>query len=701
MEVLSFPVNPIALARVVVTRAGLGEGTPMVAASGGVQVSSDGSLIGRLGPQDRVELRWAGGGSPVQKQGVPSVEGLVLWDIGPAGDRVRTRLTFQSPRELRSVRLAHPAGLILRGARVLGSMGFVWCESTSKDEWALQVDPPVEAGGTIEIDCWMPWETSGTGAAGPGRGGGAAGNAPRPLPAIQPIGVERYSGSLGVRRPGDWTGRLDALAGSEPISDESFVKAWGNLPEDALTLAGTRRFVRECRASLSTGATPMRLSVKPTVQLECEPGRMVMTVEAELAEPSGRFGQIEAKLPAGLEIVEVSAAGLEDWSTTGDGRLRVMFDGSSDSPDKRLRLVGSIAVSEEPLDIGSRPHRIAVPWIEWQDIEVLTGFLVASSSSKLEMHGARGLTLISSESTGAGVTTSPRNRLTYRVDLPRQLGEISWGSMPPRVSVRIDSQMTIHPDSAEWVAVLRYDVLGGALDAIHLRMPASWSAAADLHFSGSGHQLTTETRGQTAVWTITPERLVWGSQRLVVRSSRPLPADREMTYPDITPLGRGAVDACLAVVNGTEGPLATIENPVGLDRIEYSSRFQAREFAAASGVPLGAFRVVKESPILKVQLPRDVASAGEQADGSARVGFADVTVVVMPDRSSMGQGTYEAVPGSGSFLSFELPAGSTLLWATVDSNPVTPLRSGSGNWSILLGDNRQPHVSLIWRTGAA
>ena len=198
------------------------------------------------------------------------------------------------------MRLSHPAGLILRCARVLGSGGYVWCESTGKDEWALHVDPPLEAGGTIELDCWMPSEHIGTRAGRPGRGAGEAGAALRQLPAIQPIGAERYSGSLGVRRPGDWTGRLEPSPGSEPISDESFVKAWGSLPEDPLTLCGTRRFVRECRASLSTGPTPMRLSVKPTVQLEFEPGRVVMTVEAELAEPSGRFGQVEAKLPAGL-----------------------------------------------------------------------------------------------------------------------------------------------------------------------------------------------------------------------------------------------------------------------------------------------------------------------------------------------------------------------------------------------------------------
>ncbi len=229
-------------------------------------------------------------------------------------------------------------------------------------------------------------------------------------------------------------------------------------------------------------------------------------------------------------------------------------------------------------------------------------------------------------------------------------------------------------------------------------MPASWSAAAALHFPGGGHQLTTETRGQTAVWTITPERPVWGSQRLVLRSSRALPADRELPFPEITPLGRGAVDACLAVLNGTEGAVL-LENPVGLERIEYSSRFQAREFAAASGAPLGAFRVVKEAPSLKVQLPRDGAAAGDSPDGSARVGFADVSVVVMPDGSSLGQGIYE-VPDSGSFLSYELPADSTLVWATVDSNPEIPLRSSSGRWSIPLSESRQPHVSLIWRTGA-
>ena len=73
-------------------------------------------------------------------------------------------------------------------------------------------------------------------------------------------------------------------------------------------------------------------------------------------------------------------------------------------------------------------------------------------------------------------------------------------------------------------------------------------------------------------------------------------------------------------------------------------------------------------------------------------------VAVMPDQSSLGRAVYETVPGSGRLLSFELPATSTLLWATVDSTPATPLRSSLGTWSIPLDDRRQSRIALIWKT---
>ena len=95
-------------------------------------------------------------------------------------------------------------------------------------------------------------------------------------------------------------------------------------------------------------------------QLQFEPGRVVMTVEAELSEPSGRFGQIEATLPAGLELFEVSGPGLGYWSSTAHGRLRLMFDGSTASPRRRVRLVGSIRCERRP---ARRSVRVSTEWL--------------------------------------------------------------------------------------------------------------------------------------------------------------------------------------------------------------------------------------------------------------------------------------------------------------------------------------------------
>jgi hypothetical protein len=287
--------------------------------------------------------------------------------------------------------------------------------------------------------------------------------------------------------------------------------------------------------------------------------------------------------------------------------------------------------------------------------------------------------------------------LTYRIDDPRKLGEIVWEAIPARVSVGVESQITIHPDSAEWVAVLRYDVIGGALDAIHFKMPAAWAAGAALHLAGSEYQLTTETRGPDAFWTITPQRPIWGSQRFVLRSSRHLESDEKFVYPEVTPLGRGAVAAYVGIINATGRPLTT-ENIAGLQSIPYHSRFQAREFATVAGIPAGAYRVTRDSWVLRIQAPRNISLDADSGADSARLAFADMMVVVMPDRSSLGRAVYDTVPGTGPFLSFDLPPGTTLVSATVDSNASVPFRSSSGKWTVACDDRRRSRVGLIWST---
>ena len=696
-ETLVFPVNAMPAARVILAAPEVGQRQGELTTRGGTELQFDRSLVGRLGPADRIEIRWS---RPVPAQvESPSatVEGLILWDINPTGDRVRARFTYNQSSELSEVRLAHEPGLILRSTQIPGSADAFWEENANKDEWTLRIDPPLPAGSTIALDCWRPLGATRGEAGQSATTTVASGEPVRQLPRLQVVGVERYSGTMGVRRPGDWVGRFDPLPNSDPMSDESFVKAWGNLPDDPLTLCGTSRFVGECRASLRTSPTPTRIQVKPTVQLQIESGRIAITVEAELVELSGHLRQVKAELPEGIRVIQVTAEGLTDWTISADHRLHLRFDRTIVRPRRRLHIFAWTPLSEEPLKGGSRQHRIPPPWIGWEDMESSSSFLTISSIPKPEIQGSQGLTLITSESSPAGGTTAPGHRLTYRVDDPRKLGEIFWESIPPRVSVSIESQVTIHPDTAEWVAVLRYDVIGGALDAIHLEMPADWAAKAELHLAGIEYQLTAETRGPSAFWSITPERPIWGSQRFVLRSTLSLAADREIVHPQITPRGRGAVDAYLGVVNATGRPLSTEIN-AGLQPIPYATKFEAKEFEVDTGTRLSAFRVAKESGVLRIQLPRGLSDANDSPRDSARVDFADLMVAVMPDRSSIGRAVYETVPGSGRLLSFKIPDASTLLWATVDSTPTTPLRSSVGTWWIPLDDRRQSRIGLIWKT---
>ena len=699
LECLSLAVNAVPTGRAVVEPGEEGRQDGELIARGGTELEADQTLIGRLGPADRVEVCWGKAGSRGVDLSAENVEGLILWDITPAGDQVRARFTCHQPRKRSTIRFAHQAGLILRSARVSGSIDTFCEEDATKGEWVLHVGPPLQSGSTIELDCWLPIEAAREDGGGKSRSvTGLTGGLFRGLPRLAPAGLERYTGSLGVRRPGDWTGRFDPLPGTDPISDEAFVESWGTLPQEPLTLCGTSRFVRECRAALLTGPAPTRVQVKPTVGIQIESGRIAMTVDADLAELSGHLRHVEVEVPENIQITEVTAPGLTDWTIVGNRRLHLMFDHPVTRPKRHLRVVAWIPLVEDPLQISTRQHRVATPWFWWNGMEPGAGFLTISSTVKPEMRGSTGLTLISSESSSAVVTMPPSHRSTYRVDDPRKLGEILWNPPPARVSVAIESQMTIHPDSAEWVAVLRYDVTGGALDAIHLKMPAAWAAGVALHSADSEVQLTKETRGPDAFWTITPARPIWGSQRFVLRASRELDSEATIAHPEITPRGEGVVDAYLSIINATGRPM-TIENFAGLERIPSARKFQAKEFARPGGTLVGAFRVIQKSWILRVKSPRNLFQDSDSREASARVDFAEVMLEAMPDRSIIGRAVYDTVPDTGSSLLFKLPPETALLWATVDFNTAVPLRAPTGTWSIACDLHRQSRIGLLWRTG--
>jgi hypothetical protein len=661
---------------------------------------ADRSIAAELGPTDRIEVRWGdpqltGGGGESE-----AIEGIMLWDIEPAGDRLRARFTYRGPRRLSTLSFRMDPGLIPRSIGIPGMIGASWGGTDLDPVWTARMDPPIQDGIQIVLDMWRPH------APGPAKDSHAPpaaagrGEPARRFPLLEPVEVDGYTGLLGVRRPGNWTGRLESVPGSDPLSDESFVKAWGPLPDDMLTLSGTTRVARGDRLVFPTGPAPSRIKVKPTTQLRIESGRIDLQFDAELNELSESLDHLDVAVPRDLAILGVDSEGLTHWSRPEGRRLLLRYDRAFSRSRRRLRISGWIPVLEDPLKVGIQQHRAPTPWLDVARMESVPGLLIVTSHTRVDTVGARGLTLESaSPLAGLGLSASDSLfRQSYRVDDPSKLGELLWNSAPPLVKVLIESQLTVHFDSAEWVAVLRYDVLGGALDAIHLKVPTPWAARAQVEVPGNRPRLKADQYGPVTFWTITPERPIWGTQRLVLRSALPSLAGQEVQHPEITPLGRGVADTYLGLVNATGSTLTTAGSS-GLDAITYASRFKAEEFGQVPGAEARAFRVERDNWSLRVQVPPTAEKGLVAGQESARVESADLDVTMMPDGTVLGRAVYETQSRTGRFLEAEIPPDSTLIWSTVDANPVAPLRSAEGRWLVPLGEEGPNRVSLFWRQG--
>ena len=368
---LDLPINPVATARVTVEDHDKHPRVEVLGARGDV-ASSPAGVEGILGPADRLELRWTPKDAASRTTPRGTAEGLILWDAEPAGDHVRVRMTYRNPEGTPSVRLAVEPGVILREAAIPGVVDVRREGTAERPEWVASVAPPLPDGATISLEFWRPVAAP-SAARAEGRAGTSRGR-PRPAsdPRIEPLGVDRYAGSLGFRRPADWSGRLASGFGVAPISDEAFVKLWGNLPDEPLTLSGTTRFVRVPEIALPTGPLPGLLSVRPDVRLVIGPGRIEVALEADLVDLDVMSREVNLSVPPRFQPVRVEADGMTDWSRPAPDRVRLRFDGPP-SLRRQVRIRGWVPVPSDPLATDASRGETQVPWPRWLGVDLQPG----------------------------------------------------------------------------------------------------------------------------------------------------------------------------------------------------------------------------------------------------------------------------------------------------------------------------------------
>ncbi|MGE3821144.1 MAG: hypothetical protein AB7I30_17160, partial [Isosphaeraceae bacterium] len=688
---ISVPINASAMAKVVIADERKGRTGSVV---GGLPEGGS-TGVWWSGPASRLDVRWTSAERNPVATASGAVEALYLWDALPAGDRLRARLTYRATGGTPFVRVGIDQHMLVRSAQIPEDSEVAWEGTPEKPEWVARFDPPLPDGATILLDLWRP-STDPT----PPRFGA------RSVPRAEPLGIERHSGSLAFRRPPDWRGRISGGPLQELLGEDAFARSWGSLPNDSLTLSGAIRLTaapgRSPSLTVETGPSTGDPRVDCSTLLTLSPGRIDVEVEAVLQDSDGEISEAEVSFPKDFHALEVFGEGLTDWGERSPGRLQLRFDGPR-SPGRRVTLRGWQATPPSPETMPPSPTTMAVPWPRWPGLEERGGALSVIAPVPVEVRDDEGKPL---SRDGAPPVVSESGEFAprvYRVTQPSELASLSWNESPPRVAVRIESQLTIDLESAEWLAAIRYEVGGGPLDAIHLSLPAEWAKSATVRLPGQSPRRIVETQGGTTRWTIHPERPIWGFQTVLIRSTIPLAPRTALEFPDVTPRGRGVVDAYLRIVNGTSYPLSVLGSPALQPIAPSSSRYEEDGLVAAPrGVATHAFRVLRAGWSLKVQkLGEAVVDPRSGSGRDATVDRAEIVLTTGSDGAVLGSARYESPSGTGPFLGVGLDAFSRALWVSVNGVPTRPMLAEDRRWLIPLATDRPNRVLLHWLTSVA
>ena len=690
-KMISLPVNPHPKARVEWSSEDR-EWNPTITRGTVTESPTKSSRSTLIGPSPILEVRWDRPGAVVAPPPGSSADAVYLWDKTSAGDRLRARLMIKNPGGTSRLRLELSEGLLVRDFNIPGEVDTT-LETTPKTSiWEARIEPPLPEETAIEIDLWRP-NSSRTGLSDAGH------DRVCPAPAVDILGMEKITATLGFRRPPDWDGRLVAEGDDEPVTEESFARTWGSLPDEALTLSGALKpAVKENKIlwpKVRCQPDSPRLKVQPSLRLIARRGKVDFNLAADLVDPLGTSHEIQLDFPAAFQIVQVSLEGLTSWTPVGDRTLRIRFDGPGQTK-RRLTIVGWIAVESEASSGSESFSQSVIPWPKWPGQAVESGSLVVVATSRFELVNSPGAVVVSSDQEGLGTVMGTPNRMTFRVEDESRLGSIRWESDPPKVSVRVLGELTMNPDTASWVSRLRYDVAGGPLEWIHLKLPTRWAKTATVQLVGMTHQKVSEARGESTFWTIRPEKPVWGSVQVIVRASLPLLPNETQAFPEIGPLGRGEVDSYLKLTNATLSPLI-IEGTSGLKPVAPISFDPGDESIgdSANSTRTTYYHVTKPGWSLRAR-----RSGQNTSPGASLTDHAEIDLVVGSEGEIVGRGVFRINTYRDAFLSMALPSGAEILAAIVNGKEVPTFASEGALRLIPTDGGLDQIVTVLWRSKA-
>ena len=412
---------------------------------------------------------------------------------------------------------------------------------------------------------------------------------------------------------------------------------------------------------LQAGPSPLEITVRPSVRLEIERGRVAFQGELVCQAANVPVSEVEVQIPPLLQVVSIEADRLSDWSRPARDRLRLRFE-TLDTSDRTIRVSGWIAVSSDPLAPEARYRELPVPWLSISGATEEAGTLViqAPPGVRPTLRESSGLTASPGSAPLVGLT----DRLIFRT------------AGPARGADRVERG---------WVA--------GECERVQPSVIPSWAGGLDVSGAisvpgrtdevdpddvagGLGSRLQVETLqgeadaevsmdGALATLDLTMDRPIWGERELVIRAHRPFDG-RRIPFPDLVPLGNGQVKTSIAWTD-LSGWSLVAEGSAGIQPVD-PSRFPRTGLPVPSTSDLSVYQVLRSGWSLAIQAPGGQVPEGGDPD-SRSVSFADVECVLGSDGWITGRCRFLVEAGNSPFLTLEMPSGAPAVvgaggWAT-------------------------------------
>jgi hypothetical protein len=648
----------------------------------------------RLGPVDQLVLTLSG---PTGKEGTaagagsrPLIDGLMLWEAQAAGDLVRVRWNVRCAGSVSQLRVELSPGAVVRSASLPGLVDARLTPGQSSSIWTARLDPPWTGTQPVQLEVWVPASSS----SGEGRD--------RPSPRVTPLDVEGHSGMMGLRRPGTWSGRLDATSGTglEFVGDEVFARAWGAFPEPPATFAGAIRFGSSASASsvrAAIGPVAPSASVQTRLALRTRPGRVDVQAELLLTERDGRLRELVLRVPPGLRVDRVQGDGVEVWCRPAPDRLVLRLNGV-EAGSRSVLLSGWQSVPGRPMSRSSGRDRLSVPWPRPDGL--------AESAIQVSVRARRGAQVELSpraEAPALGPVPGPADPATPAAASDESITHYAWTPRPddaPMLSwlpesssigpnVDVVSVLTVHPTQVRWRARLVSEGGPGPLPALSFSLPKDWAGPVTVRASGVDATFRqVDLDGQT-LFTMVPSRPIWGRVAIDLDATRDWSPLTGLSFPELVPRGPGTATTTFAVANATGGDLVTQGEGIAAILLDTDLPFP---FALPASLRSG-YRVTRAGGSLSLRGP-----GPRPSPEMARVLSADLDVRADATRATLGSARVRLLDQPASFLEFLAPRGLEPLAALVDLRPVRPLRARDGRLLIPLDVPHAAVVELTFRT---